>query len=285
MTSFGQKLKDVEIALEALGVYEKIKDASLQGRSGGGKVNTTLLAGWVNAAQSWSFSSWTSGTRIGVITVPSDATTRYSNGMRVRITQSTGGLKYGIIHKVEATALTVFFQSGATLEDEAITAPHYSTQKAPFGFPMGEDTWSVVMTDNAVRTQATTTIGTISTFTNLPSLSVGIGLWVVSSQFTADLNAATSVGRVDLRAEFGVSTTTNTFAIPRMTARGRSETIDAERVRRLMFAFSRTQVLNFASAVTLNILVRNTGDSSSSDNRIDASAEHLTVLSAISAYI
>ena len=52
--------------------------------------------GWLPVTDTWTFSSYDSATRVGVLTVPSDATTRYLNNQRVRFTQG-GVTKYGII--------------------------------------------------------------------------------------------------------------------------------------------------------------------------------------------
>ena len=81
--------------------------------------------GFTATGESWTFSSWDSTTKIGVITVPTDATTKYSAGMRVKFTQTTGGTKFGIIHDVTATTLSVFFGTDYTLNNEAITSNDY----------------------------------------------------------------------------------------------------------------------------------------------------------------
>lgn len=88
--------------------------------------------GFVAAAQIWTFSSWNSTTRLGVITVPTDATTKYSVDMRVRITQATGGTKYARIIAVTSTTLTVFMLNATTLNNETISTPMYSSLFAPY---------------------------------------------------------------------------------------------------------------------------------------------------------
>lgn len=90
---------------------------------------------WTATGESWSFSSFNSTTRVGVITVPSDATTKYSPGMWIRIAQATGGTKYGMINAVTTTTLTVNFFSLYTLNNEAITSPVYSSLGQPYGAP------------------------------------------------------------------------------------------------------------------------------------------------------
>lgn len=90
--------------------------------------------GFISAAQVWTFSSWSATTNIGVITVPSDATTRYYEGQFVRITQTTGGIKYGMILTVTTTTIAVWMP-GYTLVNEAIASPFTSSLAHPPGVP------------------------------------------------------------------------------------------------------------------------------------------------------
>jgi hypothetical protein len=91
--------------------------------------------GWTSTGESHSFSSYSSTTKIGVVTVPSDATLKYSVGMKYRISQSTGGTKYGYIVAVTTTTISVYF-GGYTLNNESISSPYYSGEAAPFGFTL-----------------------------------------------------------------------------------------------------------------------------------------------------
>lgn len=90
--------------------------------------------GWTAAGETWTFSSYSSTTKLGVVTVPSDATTKYNKGMRIKITQSTGGIKYGEIYSVTSTSLSIFFDT-YTLNNETISTPSYSSLYAPLGMP------------------------------------------------------------------------------------------------------------------------------------------------------
>lgn len=90
--------------------------------------------GWTATGETWSFSSFSSTTRFAVITVPSDATAKYSVGMWVRITQVTGGTKFGMITAVTSTTITVNM-FGYTLNNEAISTPYYSPLSTPYGAP------------------------------------------------------------------------------------------------------------------------------------------------------
>lgn len=83
--------------------------------------------GWTASGESWTYATATT------ITVPTDATTKYDEGMIVRFSQSTGGTKYAVITNVAATVLTLRMLGGATLANEAITSTYYSTVASPLG--------------------------------------------------------------------------------------------------------------------------------------------------------
>ena len=88
--------------------------------------------GWIPVSETWTFSSWSAP--VGVITVPSNATLRFSVGMKIRISQTTGGVKHAIIVGVTSTTIICNFGS-FVLNNEAITAPHFSMLEAPLAFP------------------------------------------------------------------------------------------------------------------------------------------------------
>lgn len=83
--------------------------------------------GFTAAGESWAYAS------ASTITVPTDATTKYAKGMTIKITQSTGGTKYGTIIGVSSTLLTIAWRNGATLANEAITSPSYAVGHSPVG--------------------------------------------------------------------------------------------------------------------------------------------------------
>lgn len=83
--------------------------------------------GFTAAGESWTYAS------ASTITVPTDATVKYAKGMTIKITQATGGTKYGTIITVAATLLTIAWRNGATLANEAITSPAYAIGHSPVG--------------------------------------------------------------------------------------------------------------------------------------------------------
>ena len=164
-------------------------------------------ATWTATGESWVYASWTSGTRIGTITVPTDATTKYQAGMRIKISQSTGGTKYGIITKVEATLLTVFFPSGTTLNNETISTPYYSSLKVPLGFNPDPTLWRLSVTDSTNRTITDTTTYT----TMVVNLPVGIGAWILNYSLTIRVtNSSASAKRGFITLSSDGSTETDT---------------------------------------------------------------------------
>jgi hypothetical protein len=135
--------------------------------------------GWVATGETWTYSAWDSTTKIATVTVPTDATTKYTAGMRVRFSQTTGGTKYGIIVDVAATTLYIYMGTDYTLNNEGITGPVYSSGKAPLGFPQDPDKWTRELRDTTLRTQSSPVAGTWYNIGSL-SLTVGRGKWILS---------------------------------------------------------------------------------------------------------
>lgn len=169
---------------------------------------------WTPAEETWAYSSYSASTRIGVITVPSDATTKYSPGMRVSFSQTTGGTKYGIIHAVSSTTLSVFMQSGKTLANETITTPVFSQYKAPFSFPLDPLNWQIITSDTSSDTQTITTAWQ----NTVVSLTLGAGVWDVKSQGLLRVERNAGIGMV---GQFGITTTSaGTPSAQHQTAQG-----------------------------------------------------------------
>jgi hypothetical protein len=84
--------------------------------------------------------------------------------------------EYGIITAVSATTIQVFCPTGYGIPNETLTAPFYSTQSTPFGFPRGRDKWTIQVLSLSEQTQASATGGT---WYNVGSyrVEVPIGSW------------------------------------------------------------------------------------------------------------
>jgi hypothetical protein len=156
-------------------------------------------SGWNPADETWTYASVDDPT--GVITISGDKTSKYSAGMRIRFVNG-GNTIHGIITAVAYsdpnTSITFLHEIDPTdslalvlIADSAITAPFYSTQKAPFGFPLAENKWTVQLTDVSNRTSVSPGA---STWVNTGSLSITIpiGDWDVS--YNAIIGAVYATG-------------------------------------------------------------------------------------------
>jgi len=143
--------------------------------------------GWNPANETWAYASADDPTYTFTISA-FDATTKYSVGMKVKLTQSTGGTKYAIITKVvfddPGSTITAYFGTDYNLENEAITAPYYSLVKAPFGFPLEPTKWTQILSDTTIRSQASAVANTWYNPGSL-SISIPIGVWEVSYKVTS----------------------------------------------------------------------------------------------------
>ncbi len=142
--------------------------------------------GWISALGTWGYSSWSSTTKIGVITTSIDLTGSIQPGHRLKFDQASG-TKYAIVHKITSSEITAFFGQDFDLDNEAITTPFYSAEYAPMGFVPSADKWSVIADDPTYRQQLTPTQ---NVWYNLGgfSLTIGIGKWRLSYMCTAGVN-------------------------------------------------------------------------------------------------
>lgn len=86
----------------------------------------SIWDGWVAVSDSWTYASATT------VTVPSDATTKFSVGDKIKF--SNGSTKYFTIQAVTATLIT-FTGGSATVANSAITSIYYSKVLTPQSFP------------------------------------------------------------------------------------------------------------------------------------------------------
>lgn len=139
--------------------------------------NNQVAFGWYQTGLSPTFTyvSWDCSVYTGVVNSNLDLTPYLSVGMKIKFTQNST-IKYAFITAITSTQLTLFLGTDYSLNNSAISNSYYSMLKAPFGFPLNPDKWSVTKTSN-VRTLLTTVV--VGTVYNLASLkiSVPIGLF------------------------------------------------------------------------------------------------------------
>jgi hypothetical protein len=147
---------------------------------------TGFLTGWIPSSDTWTYSSVDDPT--GVVTVNADLTGVLSAGMRIKFTNNSQTV-YGIITKTPTYSspnTTVTFlheidpsdsQALHLMQNSAITAPYYSHQKAPFGFPLEIDKWSVISEDTTRRSNTSTP--SVYSACGSSGFSIPIGSWDV----------------------------------------------------------------------------------------------------------
>lgn len=173
--------------------------------------------GWTATGETWTYSAWSSTTRIAEITVPTDATTKYYPGMRVKFTQPTDGTKFGIIMKVEATKLHVHMHSSYDFDNEAITTPQYSIAYEPVGFDLDPSKWERKYTSNSqVNLGAIASAATITNATG-HSLQLGVGSWDLSMKAYGQI---THAGTTYLNQILGLSTSNNSWSDAELKSQG-----------------------------------------------------------------
>lgn len=86
--------------------------------------------GWFSPIETWTYSSFSSVTKLGVITIPSGSLDRYPVNTRVWFKQSSIN-KYAVVVSCTTTTMTVAMLNGLTLDNVAISTPMTSMFTAP----------------------------------------------------------------------------------------------------------------------------------------------------------
>lgn len=86
--------------------------------------------------------------------------------------------EYGIITNVTASTIQVFCAEGYGIPNETLTAPFYSTQSAPYGFPRDKGKWSVSSLYKG-SSMAGSGATASSWYTTNQQITVPIGSWSV----------------------------------------------------------------------------------------------------------
>lgn len=180
----------------------------------------TNTDGWNAANETWTYAS--SDAPSYTFTVSGDDTGKYSPGMRVKLTQTS--TEYFIITAVSYsspnTTVTLYGGTDYTLANASITNPYYSSAKAPVGFPLNPNKWTVQYSTTNSATQASPTV---NTWYNLgsESLTIPIGAWNVEYEVTAQTWNSTPVY---LSMFVTLSTSNNSESDSAMTTREYNQT-------------------------------------------------------------
>lgn len=121
-----------------------------------------------------------------------DLTSVISVGMKIKLTQTT--VKYFIVTAITSTIITLYGGTDYTLANATITLPYASSMKAPYGFPLNPDKWTVTASFNTNVPQSS---AGANTWYNLNSalIAVPIGLWKMEYSVIAQCGPGTSADR------------------------------------------------------------------------------------------
>lgn len=152
---------------------------------------------WKDLGQTLTYTSADDPTYVATVSGV-DMTSTLSVGMKIRVSQSTGGTKYFIITAIlfsTDTTITLYGGTDYNLENEAISSPVYSSADSPYGFPKDPTKWTQILTDTANRSQGTPSSGVWYNLGSL-SLSIPIGAWHVSYNTNARLDVSSNVANM-----------------------------------------------------------------------------------------
>ncbi len=127
-----------------------------------------------------------------VVNTSVDLTSIISVGMKLKLIQTT--VKYFIVTAITSTTITLYGGTDYTLANATITLPYLSFVKAPFGFPLNPEKWTVTATFN---TNVPQTSAGANTWYNLNSalIAVPIGLWKMEYLVIAQCGPGASADR------------------------------------------------------------------------------------------
>jgi hypothetical protein len=158
--------------------WNNIADGEL-GSSAFGKINTTgcaVYSGWTPMTETLSFYSADAPTYLVSSGSGTDISTVISPGMKMMMTQG-GVVQKGFCTAVSGSVATLYMGTDYSLATgSAISVPYFSTEKAPYGFPLDPEKWSFTATDTSNIVQATPIAGT---WYNMGSIVINapIGAW------------------------------------------------------------------------------------------------------------
>lgn len=134
-----------------------------------------LRTGWNLLDAILTYSSWDSEVSTAVLNTNIDLTGTIELGDRLKFTQD-GAIKYGIVTAKTSTQLTVFLGTDYTLTNTSIIDVYFSHMKTPFGFPIDEAKWTLLVSDTSTRQQGSPVGMTYYNLGNI-SLKVPVGFW------------------------------------------------------------------------------------------------------------
>ena len=232
--------------------------------------NLSSGSGWTPVIIELTYASADSPTF--VVNTSTDLTSKISVGMKIKLTQST--VKYFIVTAITSTTITLYGGTDYTLLDTTITDVYFSSVKAPFGFPINPDKWSVIVTDTTLRSQ--TPSGT--TVYNLGGVNIiiPIGIWNVSFSVLAQIGESASTATAKYMT-ISLSTENNTLVSSNSAGLAGAE------IKFSRLFIQKQMLFNLSNKTTYYLNSRN--DSGSGVIIFNLNDESALVLKAVCAYL
>lgn len=208
---------------------------------------TGLQSGWKTPSGTFTFASADAPTFVMNTSV--NLTSSLSVGMKIRLTQTT--TKYFFITAITTNTITLYGGTDYTLVNATISNVGYSTEKAPYGFPMNPLKWTVRLVDTSLRSQTNPTAATYYNVGSL-SLSVPIGEWKLGYDAVASGIRNSSVS-APLRATLSTSSSVESDA--KLTTLGKVEQATTTNAT-LIAPFMREEIVTLASKTTYYLLLQ-----------------------------
>lgn len=167
-------------------------------------VTNNVNNGWYSGQSGavYSFVSWDASVRTGVVASSLDVTGLLSVGMKVKFTQSET-VKFGIITAITSTQITLFMGTDYILTNAPISDAFYSIVKAPYGFPLNPNKWSISVTNSSDIEKINPTINVW--YDSGISIDIPIGLWRIYYK-AAIAPFSSSSGNIVQRVSIGTAT-------------------------------------------------------------------------------
>ena len=141
--------------------------------------NLGLVTGWIPSGYTWTYASASTFTIAGV-----DLTTTFTKGTRLKFTQTT--VKYAVVVSSSFstnTTVTIAVNTDYTIANATITAPYYSYQESPQGYPVFFN-WTPTLSASGSMTIASTAI-TNAMFSISGGLLTAVFKWQCTTGGTA----------------------------------------------------------------------------------------------------
>lgn len=181
--------------------------------------NIQVAQGWYKTGLSptFTYSSWDSTTKTGVVNSNLDLTPYLSVGMKIKFTQNSA-IKYAFITAITSTQLTLFLGTDYSLNNSGISDAYYSMLKAPYGFPMNPEKWELSFVRSSNDLYSTTTTTNYYGGAN-NKLTVPVGVWEIEYNYTIQFTSASTscYSRLTLSqslSEITAGSLTSTFVMP-----------------------------------------------------------------------